>query len=174
MKYYQLKRQCKFQTTAFHYSPFLLHNGPKRIYASSISKFLYHTQLHTRPAGLLWPSDQSVADAATYTTRKTQETNFHALCGIRSLDPKNEAASDLRLRPRHHRVRLAVSIVSAYYNGTRAGYQLTASSRSRHTVWQDEDNPIVRACGTNTAAHGYALKTWWNSRYNSTHSSPNH
>jgi hypothetical protein len=33
---------------------------------------------------------------------KTQETNIHAPSGIRTRDPSNLAAADLRLRPRRH------------------------------------------------------------------------
>jgi hypothetical protein len=33
---------------------------------------------------------------------QTQETNIHARSGIRTGDPSNEAAADLRLRPRGH------------------------------------------------------------------------
>jgi hypothetical protein len=36
-------------------------------------------------------SDQSVAEAATYTTHK--ETNVHALVGIRTRDPDKEACT---------------------------------------------------------------------------------
>jgi hypothetical protein len=56
-------------------------------------------------AGLLWTSGQPVAKASTYTRQhniQTQETNIHALSGIRTHDPSNQAAADLRLRPRGH------------------------------------------------------------------------
>jgi hypothetical protein len=36
---------------------------------------------------------------------ETQETNIHALSGIRTRDPSNQAAADLRLRPRGYRGR---------------------------------------------------------------------
>jgi hypothetical protein len=55
------------------------------------------------PVGFLWSSDQLVAEAATYTTQQTQETNFRALSGIRNRDPNNQAAEDLRLRTHGHR-----------------------------------------------------------------------
>jgi hypothetical protein len=62
----------------------------------------------THTVGLLWTSDQPVAKASTYTGQhniETQETNIHALTGIRTRDPSNQAAADLRLRPRGYRGR---------------------------------------------------------------------
>jgi hypothetical protein len=67
------------------------------------SGFLDHTYRHT--VGLLWTSDQPVAEASTYTGQhniETQETNIHAPSGIRTRDPSNQAAADLRRRPRGH------------------------------------------------------------------------
>jgi hypothetical protein len=54
----------------------------------------------THTVGLLWTSDQPVAEASSYTGQnniETQETNIHALSGIRTRDPSNQAAADLRL-----------------------------------------------------------------------------
>jgi hypothetical protein len=62
------------------------------------SGFLDHIQL-THTVRLLWTSDQPVAEASTYTGQQyieTQETNIHALSGIRTRDPSNQAAADLR------------------------------------------------------------------------------
>jgi hypothetical protein len=73
-------------------------------------RFLDHIQL-THTVGLLWTSGQPVAEASTYTGQhniETQETNIHALSGIRTCDPSNQAAADLRLRPRGHRGRLSL------------------------------------------------------------------
>jgi hypothetical protein len=56
--------------------------------------------------GLLWTSDQPVSETSTCTVQHnidTQETNIHALSGIRNRDPSNQAAADLRLRPRGYR-----------------------------------------------------------------------
>jgi hypothetical protein len=50
--------------------------------------------------GLLWTSDQPVSDTSTCTGQhniETQETNIHALNGIRTRDPSNQAAADLTL-----------------------------------------------------------------------------
>jgi hypothetical protein len=55
--------------------------------------------------GLLWTSDQPVAETSTYTAQhniETQETNIHAPSEIRIRDPSNQVATDLRLRPRGH------------------------------------------------------------------------
>jgi hypothetical protein len=85
-----------FLRTFSHCQGFLNHLG-----------FLDHIQL-THTVGLLWTSDQPVAEASTYTGQhniETQETNIHALSGIRTRDPSNQAAADLRLRPRGYRGR---------------------------------------------------------------------
>jgi hypothetical protein len=42
-------------------------------------------------------SDQLVSEAAIYTTKQTHETNIHALSGIRTRDPSNRSAAELRL-----------------------------------------------------------------------------
>jgi hypothetical protein len=58
--------------------------------------------------GLLWTSDQPVAEISTCTGQhniETQQTNIHAFSGIRTRDPSNQAAADLRLRPRGYRGR---------------------------------------------------------------------
>jgi hypothetical protein len=52
---------------------------------------------------LLWTSDQLVAEACNYTGQHIiyiQQTNFHALSGIRTRDSSNQAAAYLRLKPR--------------------------------------------------------------------------
>jgi hypothetical protein len=59
--------------------------------------------------GLLWTSDQPVAETSNCTGQhniETQKTNIHALSGIRNRDPSNQAAADLRLRPCDYRGRL--------------------------------------------------------------------
>jgi hypothetical protein len=58
--------------------------------------------------GLLWTSDQPVSETATCTGQhniETQKTNIHALSGIRTRYPSNQAAADLHLRPRVYRGR---------------------------------------------------------------------
>jgi hypothetical protein len=71
------------------------------------SGFLDHIQL-THTVGLLWTSDQPVAEASTYTGQhniETQERNIHSLSGIRTRDPRNQAAADLRPKSHGHRGR---------------------------------------------------------------------
>jgi hypothetical protein len=50
--------------------------------------------------GLLWTSDQPVSETSTSTGQ-----HIHALSRIRTRDPSNQAATDLRLRPRGYRGR---------------------------------------------------------------------
>jgi hypothetical protein len=59
---------------------------------------------------LLWSSDQPVAKASTYTRQHNTntKTNIHATSGIRTHDPRNQAA-DLRLIPRGHWDRLFIT-----------------------------------------------------------------
>jgi hypothetical protein len=63
--------------------------------------------------GLLWTSDQPVSETSTYTGQhniEIQQTDIHALSGIRTRDPSNQAAADLRLRPRGYRDRQSRTI----------------------------------------------------------------
>jgi hypothetical protein len=48
--------------------------------------------------GLLWTSDQPVAD----NTQHSHETDIHAACGIQTHNPSKRTAADPRLRPRGH------------------------------------------------------------------------
>jgi hypothetical protein len=65
--------------------------------------------------GLLWTSDQLVSETSTCTGQniETQETNIHALSGIRTRHPSNQAAADLRLRPRGYRGRLHMPLATS-------------------------------------------------------------
>jgi hypothetical protein len=115
VKYYQLKRQCKFQTTALHYSHLPAAKRPKTDLRLLNFEFsISHTITHTPGRTPLNERSPRLRCHYLHNTQQTQDTNIHALSGVRSLDPKNEAASDLRLRPRGNRHRLAVSVVSAY------------------------------------------------------------
>jgi hypothetical protein len=74
-------------------------------------RFFDHTQL-THTVGLLWASDQPVAEDSTYTGQhniETQETTIHALSGIRTRAPSNQ---DLRLRPRGYRGRQTTGLTN--------------------------------------------------------------
>jgi len=59
-------------------------------------EFRYHTQLDIHKHTL-------VTETSTYNTQQTQETNIHALSGIRIRNPSNRAASDQCVRPYGHR-----------------------------------------------------------------------
>jgi hypothetical protein len=50
--------------------------------------------------GLLWTRDQPVAETSTW--QHSQQTDIHALGGIRTRNPIKRAAVDPRLRPRGH------------------------------------------------------------------------
>jgi len=68
--------------------------------------FLDHTQLDTHSVGLLRARAQLFSAAATYVIHnKTEQTDVRALSGIRTRDPNNKAASDLRRRPHGHQYR---------------------------------------------------------------------
>jgi hypothetical protein len=72
------------------------------------SGFLDHIQL-THTVGLHWTSDEPVAETCAYIGQhniETQETNIHVFSGIRTRDPSNQEAADLRLRTRGYRGRL--------------------------------------------------------------------
>jgi hypothetical protein len=56
--------------------------------------------------GLLWTSDQQQRPLPT-NTQYSQDTDFHALGGIRTHNPSQRAAADPRLRQRGHWGRLA-------------------------------------------------------------------
>jgi hypothetical protein len=76
-----------------------VHIGP-RLPIVEVSRS--HTD--TRAVGLLWMTDQLVAEAATCTTHnKHKEANIHALRVIRTSDPSSPAISELYLRPNSHR-----------------------------------------------------------------------
>ena len=62
--------------------------------------FLDHTHNAPQLVGFLWTSDQLVAE--TSTLKHSQQTNIHAVGGIRTHDLSRRAAVDLRLRPRGH------------------------------------------------------------------------
>ena len=63
-------------------------------------RFLSHSDA-PQSVGLLWTSDQLVAETSTW-QHKTQQTDIHALSGIRTYNLSRRAAVDLRLRPRDH------------------------------------------------------------------------
>ena len=75
-------------------------SSPNRAQAVPLLRFLDHT----RPAELRCTNDQLVAKVATYTTRnKHKRRPSTALSGIRTHDPSNRSAADIRLRQHRHR-----------------------------------------------------------------------
>jgi hypothetical protein len=67
--------------------------------------FLLFTWSHSdtpQLVGLLWTRDRPVAETSTWQHKHSQVTNIHAPRGIRTHDPSNRLAADLRLRTRGH------------------------------------------------------------------------
>jgi hypothetical protein len=83
-------------------SIFLWYKSPNRAQAASFLRFLDQTWLHTHTHtyGNTPLNERSVrlTDRYLHNTERTQETNIHALRGIRTHDPSNRVASYLRLR----------------------------------------------------------------------------
>jgi hypothetical protein len=93
-----LSRNVKVKISLIHF-PFLPSWNTGPLFGVSVITHRRHT------AGLFWTSDQPVAKTSTYTGQhniQTQETNIHVPSGIRTLDPSNRPAAELRLRPRGH------------------------------------------------------------------------
>ena len=59
----------------------------------------------TQSIGLLWTSDQLVAETSTCDTQHSQQTNIHTPGGIRTHNLSVRAATNLRLRRHGHRDR---------------------------------------------------------------------
>jgi hypothetical protein len=81
-------------------------SGSNTIRLNACARAHTHTHTRARTVGLPRLPHQLVAKAATYTTYDKRDTNVHALSGIRTRDPSNRAAADLRHRPHGHRNRL--------------------------------------------------------------------
>jgi hypothetical protein len=81
---------------------FLWHYSPRWALSSSELRFHNHTHTYTHTVGLLWTRDQPVADASTYTGQHKINTRDKHPCPQRdsNRDPSNQAAADLRRRPR--------------------------------------------------------------------------
>ena len=77
--------------------------NPTRVMASSFLRFSRSHNDAAQSVGLLWTSDQLVAETSTRQhTQHSQQTDIHAPGGIRTHDLSRRAAADLRLRPRGH------------------------------------------------------------------------
>jgi hypothetical protein len=76
------------------------------------SGFLDHIQL-THTVGLLWTSDQTVAEASTYTGQHNIEHKRQTTMPSAGFEPMTQAAADLRLRPRSYRALFLKSSILA-------------------------------------------------------------
>jgi hypothetical protein len=65
----------------------------------------------TQLVGLLWKSDQLVAETSTWLHTTLTKTNIHAPGGIRTHNPSMRAAADPQLRPRGHWDRLSTVLI---------------------------------------------------------------
>jgi hypothetical protein len=81
---------------------------PKSVLGPLTSRFIDHSQLDTHTHGWTPLNEWSAhrRDRCLHNTQRTQDTNIHALSGIRTCDPSNRASADLCLRPCGHRDRL--------------------------------------------------------------------
>jgi hypothetical protein len=80
------------------YLLFVRARSPFQAYAILLGVYRLHFIKHS-PAGLLWTSDQPVAEADSYTTpQQTQGTNTHALRRIRIRYSNSQPVADLHLR----------------------------------------------------------------------------
>ena len=80
--------RCRCQNTMRF---FLWLNSPTRSQAASFLRFVGHTH----PLGLVWTSDQLVAEVATYTTHsKHKRRKTMPSAGFEPRDPSIQAASD--------------------------------------------------------------------------------
>jgi hypothetical protein len=70
-----------------------------RAYASSLLKFLVHTHTYTHPEGSSERVISSSQRLLPTNTRQIQKRNIHAISKIRTRDPSNRAAADLRRIP---------------------------------------------------------------------------
>jgi hypothetical protein len=109
--------------------------------------------------GLLWTSDQPVAETSTCTGQhniETQQTKFHAPSWIRNRDPGNQAAADLRLRPRCHwdrrtnKLNIIIHPVGPVLN-PRLSEMLPAVRR---------DSGVDRLDNSNLGGEGYQKRIW--------------
>ena len=90
-------------------------HSPQWARASSFTRVLDHTQRQPLSVGLLWTSDQPVAETTTWQHTTLKETDIHAPGGIRTHNPSRRAAADLRLRPRGHRDRRHTALFTLFW-----------------------------------------------------------
>ena len=115
---YKLKKVCVLHTSAvicytinqstvcclfsWHYNPLWLYfHSPVVDFSLHILEVTWSHTTTRQSVGLLWTSDQSVAETSD-NTQHSQQTNTHAPGGIRNHNLSRRAAEDLHLRPRGH------------------------------------------------------------------------
>ena len=77
-------------------------------------------------------------DRCLHNTQQTQETNIHALSGIRTCDPSNRAAADLCLRPWGHRDRLLHNLSNMIVRGILIfGSVVRYAVITWHSLWNN-------------------------------------
>ena len=85
---------------------FVFRNSPQWARASSFTRFLDHTQRRTTVGRTRFEraisSSQRPLPDNTQHWQRSQQTNIHAPCGIRTHNLSRRAAADLRLKPRGH------------------------------------------------------------------------
>ena len=126
---------------------FLPRNSPNRAYLASLLKFSPHTQTHTHTVGLLWMNDQSIAEAATYTTHnKHARRIFMAVSGTRTRDLSKPGAAQLPLTSYSHCDPLSthtslyipsLSISTSAYN--QYIYIIISSIQPEGRFWQEPE-----------------------------------
>ena len=84
-----------------HFVCFWCNSPPQWARASSFTRFLDHTQRRTT-VGMTTRMTSSSQRPLPDNTQHSQQTDIHALCGIRTHKFSRRAAEDLRLRPRGH------------------------------------------------------------------------
>jgi hypothetical protein len=113
--------------------------------------------------GLLWTSDQLVAETSTWQQKHTQQTNIHTSGWIRTYDCSMLAAVNLRLRPRGHwDLRLLTSITAIFsfsrYKLSLCVLQVAITQTHTHTRTHAHTRTRTQ---TRTRAHSdtYAIHT---------------
>ena len=110
---------------------FLRRFGPLSGHDLHLSMIREHTQDTPHSVRVLQASDQPNTETSTW-QHTTLTTNIHAPGGIRTHNPSNRAAVDLRLRPRGHCNRLdcAFSLLKTKWNKTLSWFRC-----ARGSVW---------------------------------------
>ena len=94
---------------------FLWRSKPNRAQAASLFTCPHHARAHTHARTRARTHTHTRQDSSVQLpTKETQETKIHALCGIRTRDPRNRVAADESLRPHSHRYRQFVTTIKPH------------------------------------------------------------